>query len=90
MNCPQCGNEMESGFMQTHHHPSWTQQEGPAIFRSPRDLALLVPPDEPPDAEKGMDLQVWHQYAGTMLCRSCGLAVVPCRIANKFQKDKKS
>ena len=27
MNCPNCGNVMEKGFMHTQKYPFWTQQE---------------------------------------------------------------
>ena len=87
MTCPNCGKEMETGFLNTHHYPAWTQQEATPVFRSPRDLASLVPPDEPEEAGKGkMDALVWHRFAQTAVCRSCGLAVIPCRVVDRFEK----
>ena len=36
MNCPNCGNVMEKGFMHTQKYPFWTQQEL-RFFKGPTD-----------------------------------------------------
>lgn len=42
MNCPNCGNVMEKGFMHTQKYPFWTQQEL-RFFKGPTDQVDLGP-----------------------------------------------
>ena len=88
MNCPQCGKELESGFMDTYrNYVTWTQQENLPLLRAPKDLLILTPLDDPSTLDSLADRDLFPRYPA-MLCRNCGLTVFPCNMIPKF-KDKK-
>lgn len=72
---------MERGFLHTQKYPSWTGQEQLPIFRKPKDLVTLCPPDD--EAVSLLTRDPLPEYPDTMLCRACGLAVFPCKIVRE-------
>lgn len=85
MRCPQCGKELESGMIYaapTAGNLVWTSGPGPRPLRRPKDALRLCPvgedPNESPLAPKA--LSTTHFYHGSMLCRACGLVVIPYQV----------
>ena len=101
MNCPNCGNVMEKGFMHTQKYPFWTQQEL-RFFKSPTDLVELGPLDDDdtsvftrdpfpefPDADDTTSMftrDPFPEFPDTMICRDCQLVVFRCNMIDKSKK----
>ena len=83
MNCPNCGKEMEKGFMHTQKYPFWTQQEL-RVFKAPTDQIDLGPLDD--DDTSMFTRDPFPEFPGTELCRECGLVVFHCKMIDKSKK----
>ena len=73
MNCPNCGKEMESGFLLTHGArgtpPTWAES-GPGWILSPKGKIRL----EPPGGDTIASVMT-PTYPGTHICKTCKTVV---------------
>ena len=83
MNCPNCGNVMEKGFMHTQKYPFWTQQEMRFFFFF-LDQVDLGPIGD--DTTSMFTRDTFPEFPDTMICRDCQLVVFRCNMIDKSKK----